>query len=79
MEWDNTVAYVSALRDAGSGAVPSYTRIDTRLARRFGEFVEISIVGQNLLAPKHSEFADNEGVLHSLIARSVFGKIVRRF
>ncbi len=79
IEWDGTLAYVSQLRDAGFGSVPGYLRLDTRLARRFGESIEVSIVGQNLLAPRHSEFTDNEGIIHSPVARSVFGKLVWRF
>ena len=78
-EWDSAISYVSALRDAGFGAVPAYTRVDTRLGKRFGESIEVSIVGQNLLAPRHFEFADNEGIIHSPVARSIFGKVTWHF
>jgi len=49
------------------------------LGRRLGEFAEFSIVGQNLLAPRHAEFPDFQLIDHMLDQRSVFGKITWRF
>ena len=40
---------------------------------------EISLVGQNLLTPRHAEFPDFYPVLHTQVERSVFGKITWRF
>ena len=77
VDWDSTLMYVSALSDL---AIPSYVRLDSRLGWRLGEHVEISIVGQNLLSPRHLEFLDTTAlVLHTEIERSVFGKITWRF
>jgi iron complex outermembrane recepter protein len=77
LEWDNTVGYVSKLAD---GNVPAYTRVDSRIGWRVGEFVEISVVGQNLLTPRHEEFSDTTYPLdHTLVERSVFGKVTWRF
>jgi iron complex outermembrane receptor protein len=77
LEWDNTIGYVSKLAD---GNVPAYTRVDSRLGWRVGEFVEISVVGQNLLTPRHAEFSDTIYPLdHTLVERSVFGKVTWRF
>jgi len=44
-----------------------------------GEFVELSVVGQNLLTPRHAEFADTQSLDHTLVERSVFGKVTWRF
>ena len=75
-EWDNTIGYVGRL---AVGDVPAYARLDSRLGRRFGEFVELSIVGQNLLTPRHAEFSDTYPLLYTLVERSVFGKVTWRF
>jgi iron complex outermembrane receptor protein len=76
LEWDTSVYYVAAL---GTGPVPSYTRLDTRLGWRVGESMEFSIAGQNLLAPRHTEFMDALQVLPTQIERSVVGRVTWRF
>jgi iron complex outermembrane receptor protein len=76
VEWDASLAHVGPLTSAG---VPGYTRVDTRVGWRWGERLEFSIVGQNLLRPRHAEFFDSFGLNHSEIERSVFGKMVWRF
>jgi iron complex outermembrane recepter protein len=75
MDWDSTLMYVSALSGL---AIPSYVRLDTRLGWRLGEFVELSIVGQNLLRARHVEFFDS-AIHRTEIERSVFGKVTWRF
>lgn len=74
---DSSLFYVSRLQ--GAGTTPGYTRLDTRLARRFGEVIEVSVVGQNLLSSRHAEFFDSEGLLHALVARSIFAKVMWTF
>jgi iron complex outermembrane recepter protein len=54
LEWDNTLGYVGKLP---VGDIPAYARLDSRLGWRVGEFIELSVVGQNLLTPRHVEFA----------------------
>ncbi len=77
VEWDSSLMYVSALSHL---AIPSYVRLDSRLGWRLGEFIEISLVGQNLLTPRHLEFFDASGtILHTEVERSIFGKITWRF
>jgi hypothetical protein len=49
------------------------------LALRLGESLEFSVAGQNLLTPRHAEFPDELGASHTVIERSVFGKVVWRF
>jgi iron complex outermembrane receptor protein len=78
-EWDSAVDYVGGLKDSGAGATSSYTRLDSRLGWRVGESLELSIVGQNLLSPAHAEYQDTFSILHSLVERSVFGKVTWRF
>ena len=74
-EWDATVAYVGALQSTN---IPGYTRLDTRLGRRIGEYLEFSVVGQNLLMPRHAEFPDEYGLNHTLLERSLFVKLTWR-
>ena len=59
--------------------VTSYNRFDARLGWRAGEHTEFSIVGQNLLTPRHSEFDDAYELNHTQLKRSVYGKITWRF
>jgi iron complex outermembrane receptor protein len=79
LDWDSAVYYVGRLRDSGDGAVPAYTRVDSRLGWRIGESVEVSLVGQNLLRPRHEEFHDEFEVRNTLVQRSVFGRFTWRF
>ncbi len=76
IDWDSSLSYVGRLGNLG---IPSYTRLDTRLAWRIGEFVELSAAGQNLLGPRHPEFLDTTGIDPTQVERSVFGKITWRF
>lgn len=79
LEWDSAAYYVGHLRDGGNGPVPAYTRVDTRLGWRMGRHIELSLAGQNLLAPRHAEFHDAYEVNNTLVERSVLGKITLRF
>jgi iron complex outermembrane recepter protein len=77
LEWDNTLGYVSKL---SVGDVPAYARLDSRIGWRAGEFVEFSLVGQNLLTARHVEFSDTiYQTLHTVAERSVFAKVTWRF
>jgi iron complex outermembrane receptor protein len=77
LEWDNTLEYVSKL---ATGNIPAYARLDSRVGWRLGESLELSVVGQNLLTPRHAEFSDTLYPLnHTLVERSVFGKVTWRF
>jgi iron complex outermembrane recepter protein len=75
-EWDQTVGFTGPL---AVGNTPGYMRLDTRLGWRIGEFVELSIAGQNLLQPRHAEFPDSQLIDYMLDQRSIFGKITWRF
>jgi len=53
--------------------------VDTRLGWRMGRHIELSLAGQNLLAPRHAEFHDAYEVNDTLVQRSVLRKITLRF
>jgi iron complex outermembrane receptor protein len=52
-EFDVTVRRVGALPRP---AVPAYTAVDARWGWRIRPGVELSVIGQNLLDPRHAEF-----------------------
>ena len=74
LEWDASLSSVSHI-----GSVPGYARPDTRLGWRVGESFEVSIVGQNLLTPRHFEFPDQYSILSTPVERSVSVKVTVRF
>jgi len=73
-ELDATYRYSSALPAQVVGA---YSSADLRLGWHFGESLDLSILGQNLLQPSHNEFGGDPGPLVG-IKRSVYGKIAWR-
>lgn len=76
IEWDTAAYYTGELRN---GPIPSYTRVDTRIGWRAGEYTEFSIAGQNLLLPRRLEI-NNPFQDHSTqTQRSIVGKITWRF
>jgi iron complex outermembrane receptor protein len=74
LTWDASAAWTSPLAN-----VPAWTRVDSRLGWRPGESLEFSVVGQNLISPRHLEFADNLEVSGTLVVRSVFARMQWRF
>jgi iron complex outermembrane receptor protein len=70
VDWDVSLSYVGRLTDT-----PGYARLDSRLGWRLGESLEVSVVGQNLLTPRHAEYPDQYDIAHTLVERTVFGKI----
>lgn len=78
-EFDSSLASVGDLPNSGNGFTPRYTRLDTRAGWRLGEWTELSLVGQNLLTPRHVEFPYVYPVSPVEIERSVFGRIAWRF
>jgi iron complex outermembrane recepter protein len=74
-EWDSSLGYVGRL----TAGIPAYTRVDTRFGWRTGEHLNFSVVGQNLLSPRHAEFPSDVGLNYTLVSRSVFAKITWKF
>ncbi len=76
LDWDTSVYFVGKLTE---DLVPAYTRVDTRLGWRVSKSFELSLVGQNLLSPRHAEFGDAFEVNHTLVERSALAKATWRF
>src|SRR5487761_12308 len=76
-QFDTDVYYVDRLV---SQNVPAYTRLDTQLSWHAAGSLDLSIVGQNLLTPRHMEFnAPEDLILPTEIPRSAYGKITWHF
>jgi len=76
MEFDQSVYYTARLP---GGGIPGHTRLDLRLSRRIGELAELSLVGQNLLRSRTTEYGDSFSLIGTQSLRSVYGKITWRF
>lgn len=80
VQFDLWGRYVDSLHISDQTRIPSYTTLDARLAWSPTPAVELSIVGQNLLNPKHQEFsAQNIPVAATYVQRSVYMKMIFRF
>jgi iron complex outermembrane recepter protein len=75
-EFDQSLYYTARLP---GGSIPGHARLDLRLARHFGERAELSVVGQNLLRSRSTEFGDSIGIIGTQALRSVYGQITWRF
>jgi iron complex outermembrane recepter protein len=80
LELDTSAYFVARLP---TDSVPSYTRVDTRLRWRFSERTELSIVGQNLLQPRHKEFGLGMGMGATLnpswVKRAAYAQLTWKF
>ena len=73
-QFDAVGRYVDTLENPH---VPSYVTFDLRLAWRWKDHLEISIVGQNLWDKQHPEFGN--AATRQEIPRSIFGKVAWTF
>lgn len=72
-EFDQTYRYVAALPYQ---SIDAYHSLDLRAAKRFPRGLELSVVGQNLLQPRHAEFEhDHDPQVLVLIRRSVYAQL----
>jgi iron complex outermembrane receptor protein len=76
LQFDVALYYVDKLANR---QVPSYTRVDARLAWHPTEALEVSLGLQNLFDDRHREFGPSLLVNPTEIERSVYGKITWRF
>jgi outer membrane receptor protein involved in Fe transport len=76
LQWDHTLYW---MQNMPNGTIPSYARLDSRLAWKLGESTEISLVGQNLLRPGIVQFGETFSLVGTPAQRSVFGKITWSF
>ncbi|MGA2135313.1 MAG: TonB-dependent receptor [Bryobacteraceae bacterium] len=74
LQLDLTYRYVSALP---AQSVPGYSTGDARVAWRFHPHVEFSVVGRNLLQPRHVEYVADPGGPVAII-RSVYASLAWR-
>jgi iron complex outermembrane receptor protein len=76
-DFDSSLYYVDRLPVLNT---PSYVRVDARLAWHPAGFLELSVVGQNLLDARHFEFTNiADQTQASQVKRSVYGKVTWRF
>ncbi len=76
-QFDSAFYYVGSLNELG---VQAYPRLDLRLGWKFRERQDLSLVGQNLLSPRHLEFNELNGPFNgSLVKRNVYGKWTFQF
>jgi iron complex outermembrane receptor protein len=81
IDFDTTLRWVDQLianNGPTPGTVPSYFGLDARLAWHAANGIELSLVGQNLLQPRHVEYG-YPSPLREQIDRSLFAKIAWRF
>ncbi|MDB6025205.1 MAG: ligand-gated TonB-dependent outer rane channel [Verrucomicrobiales bacterium] len=80
-KWDFDV-WVRYVDNLSSLSISSYVTTDVRVAWRPTKHLELAVVGQNLLQPRHPEFFEQTfGVAGrpAEVERSVYGKITWRF
>jgi iron complex outermembrane receptor protein len=78
-EFDFGIYFVD---DLSGQNISDYTRLDARLGWKPMEKLELSLVGQNLQDPEHSEFLSgtaNNFFKATQVQRSVFGKLTLQF
>lgn len=76
LEFDQAYRYVAALPYQ---RIDAYHSLDLRAAWRFAPRLELSVVGQNLLQPRHAEFEhDHQPQVVTLIRRSVYAQLCWR-
>jgi iron complex outermembrane receptor protein len=77
LEWDLWWRYVGDLQ---ASAIRHYQTLDARIAWRPRAGLELAVVGQNLLAPHHGEFASEYlDAARIEIERGVYGKATWQF
>jgi iron complex outermembrane recepter protein len=82
VELDGGLRWVDSLRINNNGTpatVPSYFELDARLGWRPLHWLEIALVGQNLLHDRHYEYGVPGAPATEEISRSVYGKVSVRW
>ncbi len=76
VEWNTALYYVD---DLSALKVDNYYRLDTRLAWKPIDSLELSLVGQNLLDPRHQEFMGFLYQNNTQVPRTIYGNITWKF
>ncbi|HEY2930931.1 MAG TPA: TonB-dependent receptor [Acidobacteriota bacterium] len=75
LELDMAFRHISALP---SSKIDGYSTVDLRFGWRAAAFLELSVVGKDLLQPRHGEFGGGVGGLTE-VERSAYGKVLWRW
>jgi iron complex outermembrane receptor protein len=81
VQWDAGLRWVDTLHNnngAIAGTVPSYFELNTRVAWRANERLELSLTGENLLHDRHPEYG-YPSPARVEIERSVYGRLAWRY
>ena len=73
--WFRYVDTTFTVGSLGDTAINAYVTLDLRAAWRPFKDLELALVGQNLLAPKHLEYVAETQTFPTAIDRGVYGKI----
>ena len=73
--WFRYVDTNTAVGEFGTTFIKPYVSLDLRLAWRPYKDIELSLVGQNLLALKHLEYVQENQTMPTAIDRGMYGKI----
>jgi iron complex outermembrane receptor protein len=77
LEFDTALFVIDELDNL---QIPSYNRLDARIGWLPTDSLEMSLVFQNLLDPRHKEFGGSEGgSTRNEVPRSAYGKVVWKF
>ena len=83
LEFDTSVYYVDGLPDIvptlRSNNVTQYVRLDLRLGWKPLDWLEVSLVGQNLADARHAEFYDVQQNQSTQVPRSGYAKFTFEF
>ena len=76
IEFDTAAYFVGKLANED---IPRYTRLDQRVSWRPYDALEVELIGQNLLQPRHLEFLSNTGLVPTYSSRRAFVRLTWRF
>lgn len=78
LEFNTSLYYYDNLPASG---IPSYTRLDTGFTWRPTDYLELSLVGQNLLDNRHPEYGPDGFISNGVaeVRSSVYAQVVVRF
>ncbi|MDQ2776428.1 MAG: TonB-dependent receptor [Acidobacteriota bacterium] len=76
ISFDTSYYYVGGLP---ARQISAYNRVDARLAWKLKHNFQLSLVGQNLLQPRHMEFGDDDQVVGTDAERNIFARLAWSF
>ena len=83
VEFDASVYYVDGLGSEvptlRSNSIRQYVRLDFRLGWQATDWLEIALIGQNLLDPRHAEYGDVQGDQSNQVLRSGYALVTVDF